>query len=132
MGNMTTAVISTAFFAIETDQSDYVQLAVSEEGELKQGLILARNSETGQVGVYSKEGENGLNVPRFILYSDYDVDAAAVTAGSISVAVMVAGKVRQDMIFTAAGDEISNVETDGLNTNNIICAPVKSLNSTNI
>ena len=94
-------------------------LSVSTAETLAEGLILARNTTSGELGFYARGGANGLDVARYVLLADTEVTAADVTATSKNVRVMQTGSVRQDKISTKAGDAIDYREIDGLKDNSI-------------
>lgn len=94
-------------------------LSVSTAEILAEGLILARNTTSGELGFYARGGANGLDVARYVLLADTEVTAADVTATSKNVRVMQTGSVRQDKISTKAGDTIDYREIDGLKDNSI-------------
>jgi hypothetical protein len=94
-------------------------LAVAAAETLNEGLILGRNTTTGQLGFYARGGADGLDVARYILLSDTVVTAADVTATSKNVRVMQVGRVRQDKISIKAGGTIDYREIDGLKDNSI-------------
>lgn len=122
MSNMKVETIKTASAFRAVDNVETVTLAVTTEETLPEALVIARNSSTGNVGFYARGGSDGLDQARFVLMSEDVVTADEVAAGTKSIRVMTAGEVRNDMIVTKAGDTIDYRETDGLNSNNIICS----------
>ncbi len=94
-------------------------LAVAAAETLVEGLILGRNSTTGELGFYARGAAEGLDVARYVLLCDTVVTAADVTAKVKNVRVMQVGSVRQDKISTKAGDVIDYREIDGLKDNSI-------------
>lgn len=104
---------------LNCDNAETEVLAVTAAETLKEGLILGRNSTTGNLGFYARGGATGLDVARYVLLSDTVVSAADVTATTKNVRVMQVGKVRQDKISTKAGDTIDYREIDGLKDNSI-------------
>ena len=119
MPNMTVNNINLHGAILNCENAETEILTVSEAETLNEGLILGRNSATGNLGFYERGGSDGLDVPRYILLSDVEVNAANVAAGLKTVRVMQFGKVRQDKISTKAGDAINHLEIDGLKDNSI-------------
>ena len=117
---MTTTNIDLGSFVIEVANVETLTLAVTTAETLSEGLILSRNTTTGNGGLYARDGSTGLDVPKYILMSDNVVSAADVTAGTKNVRVMQGGKVREDRISTYAADTINYLEIDGLKDNSIL------------
>ena len=104
---------------LNCENAETIKLDVSTAETLPEGLILARNTSTGNLGFYERGGSDGLDVARYVLLANTEVTAADVTATTKNVRVMQAGKVRQDKISTKAGDTIDYREVDGLKDNSI-------------
>lgn len=119
MANLTVTNIDLAGATINCENAETLVLAVTAPGDLAEGLIIGRNSVSGDAGFYARGGSNGLDVARYVLLSDTEVTAADVTATTKNIRCMQAGSVRQDKISTAAADTINYLEIDGLKDNSI-------------
>ena len=104
---------------LNCENAETIKLDVSGAETLAEGLILARNTSTGNLGFYERGGSDDLDVARYVLLANTEVTAADVTATTKNVRVMQVGKVRQDKISTKAGDTIDYREVDGLKDNSI-------------
>lgn len=118
--SMTITNIDLGSFMVESWNQSVVTLAVTIAETLPEGLIIARNTTSGNAGLYATDGATGLDNPAYILTSDVVVTAADVTAGTKSVRVLQGGKVRLDKISTYAEDTIDFVQIDGLKSNSIL------------
>lgn len=132
MPNFTQQTINNGSFARCIENTDTFALDVAAAETLSEGLILARNTTTGNLGFYERGGATGLDVPRYILTSDVEVTAADVTATTKNVQAMTTGEVRDDRISTKAGDTIDYREIDGLKDNSITVADNTDLSFTDL
>jgi hypothetical protein len=132
MANFTQETINNGSFARQIDNAETLTLDVAAAETLSEGLILARNTTSGNLGFYARGGATGLDVPRYILTSDVEVTADDVTAGTKNVQAMTTGEVREDLISTKAGDTIDYREIDGLKDNSITVSSNTDLSFTDL
>lgn len=117
--SMTVTNIDLGGVTINTVNAETLVLAVTAPETLVEGLIIARNTTTGNAGFYARGGADGLDVARYVLLAETEVTAADVTATTKSIRVMQVGKVRQDKLVIKVAAAIDWREIDGLKDNSI-------------
>lgn len=106
MSNLTHKKLDGTDVVIQTIESIDATLASAGAATVKRGTILARNTSTGDLGVYASDGTNGLNVPKYVLLNE----VVFAGAGSAPVSAMSVGEVWKSRLIVQADGDDSNVD----------------------
>lgn len=127
MSNKTITNIDTGHVVLERVANGDELLTAAGAATFLSGTILARDTDTGKLVPYVKEGStNGNGVPHSVL--TYEV--AATGPGDVAVRPLLAGKVNRNRLVIHADADASNVdsvEVDGLRSMHIIAEDVSQL-----
>ena len=102
--------------------------AIITATKISEGLILARNTVSGNLEEFVIGGPNGTGTPLGVVGRDEDLPAAPVAGTTeVQISPIISGQVRRERLLTSAADPITDVIVDQLRDYTIIATRVNDV-----